>query len=121
MAHCSLFSRDKFVWLDETGSDNRDHIRKYGYALRGMRPVTHRFLSRGRRTNAIAAMSQDGMIALELVSGAVDGGIFFDAIQWNQFTISVDNGQLLCPPRQQGEELATTGWYYHTVSTPIQP
>ena len=50
MAHCSLFSRDKLVWLDETRSDGRDRIRKYGYALRGMRPVTHRFLSRGRRT-----------------------------------------------------------------------
>ena len=80
IAHCSLFSRDKFVWLDETGSDNRDHVRKYGYALRGMRPVTHHFLSRGRRTNAIAAMSQDGMIALELVSGAVNGDIFFDFV-----------------------------------------
>jgi transposase len=80
MAHYSLFSRDNFVWLDETGSDARDHIRKYGYALRGMRPVTHRFLSRGRRTNAIAALSQDGMIALELVSGSVNGDIFFDFV-----------------------------------------
>ena len=80
MAHCSLFSRDKFVWLDETGSDNRDHIRKYGYALRGMRPVTHRFLSRGRRTNAIAAMSQDGVIALELVFWDINGDIFFDFV-----------------------------------------
>ena len=68
------------IRLDETGSDNRDHVRKYGYALRGMRPVTHCFFSRGRRTNAIAAMSQDGMIALELVSGPVNGDIFFDFV-----------------------------------------
>ena len=80
MAHCSLFSRDKFVWLDETGSDGRDHIRTYGYAIRGMRPVSHRFLSRGRRTNAIAAMSQDGVIALELVSGSVNGDTFFNFV-----------------------------------------
>ena len=45
MVHSSLFSRDMFVWLDETGSDGRDHIRKYGYALQGMRPMTHCFLS----------------------------------------------------------------------------
>ena len=81
MAHCSLFSRDKFVWLDETGADARDHIRRYGYAIRGMRPVTHRFLSRGTRVNAIAALSQEGIIALELVSGSVNGVKFFDFVR----------------------------------------
>ena len=81
MAHCSLFSRDKFVWLDETGSDGRDHIRRYGYAIRGMRPVTHRFLSRGKRINAIAAISQEGVVATELVSGSVNRVIFFDFVR----------------------------------------
>ena len=81
MAHCSLFSRDKFVWLDETGADARDHIRKYGYAIRGMRPVTHRFINRGVRVNAIAALSQEGTIALELVSGSVNGVKFFDFVR----------------------------------------
>ena len=74
------FSRDKFVWLDETGSDTRDHIRRYGYAIRGMRPVTHRFLSRGQKINAIAAISQ-GVIAVELVSGSVNGDIFFNFVR----------------------------------------
>ena len=37
-----------FVWVDETGTDHRDHIRKFGYSLRGMTPITHRFLSRGK-------------------------------------------------------------------------
>ena len=26
MAHCFLFKRNMFVWVDETGTDNRDHI-----------------------------------------------------------------------------------------------
>ena len=73
MAHCSLFSRDKFVWVDETGADTCDHIRRYGYAIRGMRPVTHRFVKRGTRVNDIAGFSQDGTIALELTSGSVNG------------------------------------------------
>ena len=77
IVHCFL---DKFVWLDETRFDGRDHIRKYRYALWGMRPVTHCFLSQGRRTNVIAAMSQDGVIALELVSGPVNGDIFFNFV-----------------------------------------
>ena len=33
MAQCFMFSRDMFVWVDETGADCRDHIRKYGYAV----------------------------------------------------------------------------------------
>ena len=33
MAQCSLFTRDMFVWIDETGSDARDHVRKFEYAL----------------------------------------------------------------------------------------
>ena len=45
MAHCSLLSRDKFIWLDETGADARDHVRKYGCAIRRMRPVTHHFIN----------------------------------------------------------------------------
>lgn len=82
MAHCSLISRDKFVWLDETGTDARDHIRTYGYVLRGMRAVTHCFLSEGKILNAIAAMSQDGVIALELVSGSVNNReVFFDFVR----------------------------------------
>ena len=46
-AQCSNFSVDKFVWIDETGSDARSHARKYGYALRGLTPVTHRLHTRG--------------------------------------------------------------------------
>lgn len=47
----------------------------------GGRPVTYRFLSRGKRVNAIGTMSQDGMIALELVSGPVCGKTFFDFVR----------------------------------------
>ena len=43
-----------------------------------MRPVSH-CLSRGR-TNTIAAMSQDGVIALKLVSGSVNGDTFFSFV-----------------------------------------
>ena len=49
MAHISLFDGEAFVWLDETGTDRRDQLRKYGYALRGVTPVYHRILIRGDR------------------------------------------------------------------------
>ena len=45
MAQTFLLKREMFVWVDETGTDKRDQLRKYGYALRGVTPVYHRFLS----------------------------------------------------------------------------
>ena len=57
MALCFLFrSRNMFVWVDETGSDKRDNIRKYGYALRGVTPTYKRLLARGQRINALAVL-----------------------------------------------------------------
>ena len=53
MAHCTLFRRDMFVWIDETGSDARDHIRRFGYALRGMTPTSRRLLVRGKSSTDI--------------------------------------------------------------------
>ena len=41
------YNVEAFVWLDETGTDRRDQLRKYGYALRGVTPVYHRILVRG--------------------------------------------------------------------------
>ena len=73
MAQCTVFSRNQFVWVDETGSDKRDHIRKYGYAIRGITPVTHRLLARGQRVNAIVAMSAQGVVAVDIVTGSVNG------------------------------------------------
>ena len=64
--------------MDETGADKRTHIRKYGYALCGMTPTCRRLLVRGNRTNAIVAMSSDGVVAAELTSSTVNGDSFFD-------------------------------------------
>ena len=81
MAHSSLFDPSMFVWIDETGSDAKTNIRKYGYALRGVTPVTHRLLSRGRRVNAMAAFSLSGLVALELTTTTVNTEVFFDYIR----------------------------------------
>ena len=35
MAAVVMFSAEKFVWVDESGCDRRDQIRKFGYALQG--------------------------------------------------------------------------------------
>ena len=70
-----------FLWLDETGTDKRDQLHKYGYALRGVTPTYHRLLARGTRINAIACISLEGITALQLVKGSVNGDIFFDFVR----------------------------------------
>ena len=40
-----------------------------------------RFLSRGQRINAIACMCMEGLLALELVSGSVNGDVFYDFLR----------------------------------------
>ena len=80
MAEMQFFSIEQIVWLDETGSDNRDHVRKMGYAMRGDRPVYHRILHRGQRISAIAAMSSDGVIALGLQEGTYNGDKFVEFV-----------------------------------------
>ena len=64
------YRKEMFVFVDETGSDKRDHARKFGYALQGEAPVCHRWLARGQRISAIAAISCDGLLEYELTTGA---------------------------------------------------
>ena len=79
--HISQFTADYFVWVDETGSDARNHIRKYGYALRGIASTYHRILCRGRRISAIAAISNSGLVGFELTYGTVNGQLFADFVR----------------------------------------
>ena len=81
MAEVMYHRTDQFVWVDETGCDRKDHIRKSGYALRGERPVYHRILHRGKRISAIAAMASDGVVAVELLKGSVNGETFADFVR----------------------------------------
>ena len=81
MAQTFLFNQEMFVWVDETGTDKRDQLRKYGYALRGTTPVYHSFLSRGDRINAIAAITSSGLLTVELTKATVNGDNFFDFIR----------------------------------------
>ena len=48
MAQVLQFPRDFFVWVDETGSDERAHIQRFGYSLLGLPPVYIRLLARGK-------------------------------------------------------------------------
>ena len=58
---CVHVSEEMFVWIDESGSDSKDQLRKYGYALRGEKAVCRRLLVHGKRISAIAALSTEGL------------------------------------------------------------
>ncbi len=73
MSQTFMFQRNMFVWLDESGADRRDSLRKFGYTLRGTTPVSHRFLCRGQRVNAIAAITAEGVLATEITKDSVNG------------------------------------------------
>ena len=59
------------VFVDETGSDNRDSMRKFGYALRGQRATSRRLMCRGKRVNSVAAMDMNGVICVDSTTDSV--------------------------------------------------
>ena len=40
------------MWVDETSSDARNYMRKFGFSLRGMRAECHCIIVRGERISA---------------------------------------------------------------------
>ena len=89
MTEVMNYRKEMFVFIDETGSNKRDCIRKFGYSLRGDPPVYHRWLVRGTRISAIAAICCDGLLEYELTSGTVNGDVFFAVHSGYPYTTNV--------------------------------
>ena len=53
------------TWIDETECNRRHSTRKWSYSIRGLRPVDHRLLARGKRYSDIAVMSVAEMLDLK--------------------------------------------------------
>ena len=81
MAYVLQYPRDFFVWTDETGTDRRDQLRKFGYALRGEPAVCCCILSRGTKISAMCAMTSDGVLEYEATTGSVNADKFMDFIR----------------------------------------
>lgn len=81
MAQALSFPREFFVWVDETGSDARNYMRKCGFSQRRMRAECHRILVRGECISAVAAISSDGLTAVKLKKGTVDADYFVDFLR----------------------------------------
>ena len=77
----SVYSPEMFIFLDETGADRRNTLRKYSYSLRGKTPQDHALLVRGQRISAIACMSVEGILDVKTVKGTSNGDTFYDFVQ----------------------------------------
>ena len=77
----SLLTSDMFIFVDETGADNRNIIRKYGYSLHGKPLQSHKMLVRGERVSAIACLSVAGLLDVKMLRGTTDGDIFYQFVQ----------------------------------------
>ena len=75
-AQVSIYDPSLLVWLDESGCDKRNTVRKYGYSIRGIPLCDQRLLVRGTRFSAIPIISTAGVHDVYLAEGNVDGHIF---------------------------------------------
>lgn len=66
----------QLVFVDESACDRRTARRKYGWARIGDRARRRDFFIRGKRYSMLPALSLDGIIALEIVEGSIDGDRF---------------------------------------------
>ena len=77
----SVHKPNMLVFLDETGCDRRNAMRRYAYSIRGKPAKSHKLLVRGKRLNAIAFMSVCGILDCHIESEAVDGDVLYMCMQ----------------------------------------
>ena len=76
-----IYSPEMMVFVDETGSDNRDSMRKFGCALKGQRASSRRLLCRGKRVNSVAAMDMNGVTCVDSTTASLNGDVFCDFLE----------------------------------------
>ena len=81
VAEISQYSPNMLVFVDETGSDRKDAIQRFGYSLRGSRCYSKKLLAKGKQISAIAALSMEGVVDVQFAYGGVDGETFADFVE----------------------------------------
>ena len=81
MSDVSIYDKDMVFFVNESGFDRCNTLRKYGYSLRGKPAVCHRLLSRGQHLSLIGSMSTAGVIDCDLVEGGVNGSVFYTYVE----------------------------------------
>ena len=77
----SVYNPEMLIFLDETGIDKWNVLRRYAYSFRGKPARSHKLLVQGKHLNAIAFMSVFGIIDCHIENGSVDGDQFYMCVQ----------------------------------------
>ena len=72
----AVFHHSLIVWIDETGCDRRNSLRKYAYGIRGQTPRDYQLQMRGVRYSAIGILSSNGIDDVYITEGSVNGDTF---------------------------------------------
>ena len=64
------------IFIDETGVDRRDAMRRFAYSLRGKPAVAQKPVTRGHRVSAIVAMSCTGIVDFHTTTESVNAEKF---------------------------------------------
>ena len=83
MSEVSVYSPEMLVFIDETGTDRRSLVRKYGYSMRGKPLKNHTLFLRGERASAIACISMAGLLDVKTLTGTSDGDAFYSFVHTN--------------------------------------
>ena len=75
MSDVSVYNPEMYVFVDETGSDRRDAMRRFGYSLRGKPAKSQKLFVR-----AIGAICSEGVLDCKVVEGSVTADVFQDYI-----------------------------------------
>ena len=70
-----------FVFIDETGADRRDCMRRFGYSLRGKPARAQKLLWHGQHVSAIAVISMSGLLDCCTTLSTVTGPKFEEFVQ----------------------------------------
>ena len=81
MVQVESMSANTFIWVDETGSDKQNALRKYAYSLQGVTPINYCLYTSGRQISAISAISTRGVEDVYLPEGGVSNDTFCDFIE----------------------------------------
>ena len=77
----AAFDPSTILWIDETGCDRRNALRKYGYGIRGPTPLDYQLKLRGVRYSAIGILSMEGINDIYITEGTVNGDTFLDFVE----------------------------------------
>ena len=80
VADVSLYQCGTLLFIDETGTDDRDTIRKYGYSLQGKPLKAQKLLVWGEHLSCIVATSIEGIVAIKVARGSMDGDRFYNFV-----------------------------------------